>query len=417
MKVEVRREAPARAILEVEIPPEVVRQGLERAVQRVNQRVEIPGFRRGRAPRSLLVRHVGWEAISDEAVKLLVPTAYTEAVRQSGLRPLAQPDIQVDDVVEGQPLRFVATVDLVPEVVLGDYRSIRIDPADPQVTDADVDAAVEDLRARHARLESVPEAAAGGDYVLIRTVEVAGGASRLLPGRQYLVEIGGGVYPVELESALAGVRAGDRRTVTLDGGAEVTVEVVDVKRRRLPELTDDFARTAAGVASVDQLREQLRERLGHQARERARRQNEERVLEALLARARVDLPARLVDHEVEHLVDDLTESLARRGLTLERYLQVQGKTDAQLREELRPVAERRVRTRLVLDEVARAEGIDLSQEEIDREVENVARDLRQDLPQVRQWLERSGRLDGLRAALRRQKALAWLAALAQGETP
>ncbi len=417
MKVEVRREAPARAVLEVEIPPETVRRGVERALQRVNQRVEIPGFRRGKAPRALLVRHVGWETISDEAVKLLVPDAYSEAVRQAGLRPLAQPDIQVDEVVEGQPLRFVATVDLVPEVVLGDYRAIRIDPADPRVTDVDVEAALEDLRVRHAVLEAVPAAAADGDYVLIRTREVTGAAGRLLPGKDYLVEIGGGVYPAELEASLTGARAGEHRTVSLEGGAQVTVEVVDVRRRKLPELTDDFARAAGRVETLDQLRAQLRERLDQEARERARRQDEERALEALLAGARVELPARLVDHEVDHLVEDLTESLARRGLTLERYLQLQDKTDAQLREELRPAAERRLRTRLALDEVARAEGLDPTQEEIDREVENVARDLRQDLSQVRQWLERSGRLEGIRAALRRRKALAFLVATARGERP
>ncbi|MDQ7819868.1 MAG: trigger factor [Armatimonadota bacterium] len=416
MKVEVRREAPARAVLEVEIPPEVVSRGVERALQRVNQRVEIPGFRRGRAPRSLLVRHVGWEAISDEAVKLLVPDAYAEAVRQSGLRPLAQPEIQVDEVAEGRPLRFVATVDLVPEVDPGDYRGIRIDPADPRVTEADVDTAVEDLRARHARLESVPGPAEGGDYVLIRTEEVSGAAERWLPGKEYLVEIGSGVYPAALESALTGVRAGDRRSVTLEGGAQVTVQVVDVRRRRLPEPTDDFARLAAGVETMEQLRARLRERLEAEARERARREDEQRTLDALLARARVELPARLVDHEVDHLVEDLTESLARRGLTLERYLQVQEMTEARLREDLRPVAEKRLRTRLVLDEVARAEGLDPAQEEIDHEVENVARDLRQDPLQVRQWLERSGRLEGMRAALRRQKALAFLVAVARGET-
>ncbi len=169
MKVDVRKEAPSRAVLEVELPPDVVSQGKERALARLNQRVEIPGFRRGKAPKTLLERHVGTGTVHEEAVNLLVPDAYTQAVRQAGVRPIAQPEIQVDPFEDGKPLRFVATVDLVPEVKLGDYKTLRITPTEPTVADADVDAAIEDLRARHARLESAGERpVATGDYVMLR---------------------------------------------------------------------------------------------------------------------------------------------------------------------------------------------------------------------------------------------------------
>src|SRR3989475_1592042 len=199
VKVDVRKEAPSRAVLEVELPPETVSQGMERALAQLNRRVEIPGFRRGKAPKTLLERYVGKEAIHEETVKLLVPDAYSQAIRESGVHPIAQPEIQVQAVEEGKPLRFVATVDLVPDVRLGDYKAIRVERPPAVVTDADIGAVIEDLRARHAQLESLgDQPAAQGDYVLVRVIEISGTADRFVPGKEYLVEIGGGACPPAL---------------------------------------------------------------------------------------------------------------------------------------------------------------------------------------------------------------------------
>src|SRR2546427_1763270 len=261
VKVDVRKEARSRAVLEVELPRETVSQGMERALAQLNRRVEIPGFRRGKAPKTLLERYVGKETIHEETVKLLVPDAYSQAIRESGVHPIAQPEIQVQSFEEGKPLRFVATVDLVPDVRLGDYKAIQVDRTAVVVTDADVDAAIEDLRARQGHLESLgDQAAASGDYVLVRITEVSGSAERFLAGKEYLVEVGGGTYPAAFESGRVGAAAGHHSTVTLAGGATVSYEIIDVKRRRLPDLTDEFARTAAGVETVPALRGMLPER-------------------------------------------------------------------------------------------------------------------------------------------------------------
>src|SRR5213593_3939217 len=409
MKVDVRKEAPSRAVLEVELPPEAVSQGMERALAQLNRRVEIRGFRRGKAPKTLLERYVGKDAIYEEAVKLLVPDAYSQAIQQSGMHPIAQPEIQVQAVEEGKPLRFVATVDLVPDVRLGDYKAIRVERTPAVVTDADIGAVIEDLRARHAQLESLgDQPAAQGDYVLVRVIEISGTADRFVPGKEYLVEVGGGTYPPEFETGLLQAASGGR-------GAAVTYEVVDVKRRRLPDLTDEFARTAAGVETVPVLRETLRERAQREAQQRAEQEDEQKAVDALLQGATIELPTSLVDHEVHHLIADLAESLGRRGITMERYLQVQEKTEEQLRAELRPAAEKRLRTQLALDELARLEDLQPTQEEMDREVENVARGSQQEPARVREWLAQNGRLDVLRATLRRRKALAFLIQSAYGD--
>lgn len=415
MKVEVKREPGSRAVLEVEVPPETVAQGVASALRKLSQRVDVPGFRRGKAPRPMLERYVGREAVVEEALKQLVPDAYAQAVDQAGVTPITRPDIKVDAFEEGKPLRFIAAIDLMPEVRLGDHRGLRVPFVEPAVTDADITAAIEDLRSRHGHLVSVQGQKAGrGDFVLVRVAELSGPVERLVQGKEYLIELGAGVYPADVESALEGLGTGDRATVTL-GEHTATLEVLDVKRRELPEVTDEFARAAAGAESVSALRETLRNRLTREAAERAQAEYETQVVDALLERTEIDLPASMVEHEIEHMIADLAETLQRRGLTLQRYHEATGKDDTQLRDEFRPQAARRLRAQLAIEEVARLEQLSPTQEEIDREVENAARRLQRESARVREWLAETGRYDSLTGSLRRQKALVYIVQLARGE--
>ena len=413
MKVDVRREPGSKAVLEVEIPVETVSAGFDRALRKLNNRVVVPGFRRGKAPRAMLERHVGRDTIVEEAVNQLVPDAYTKALDQTGVQPIARPQIQVADLEEGKPLRFTATVDLVPQVGLGDYRAIRVPYQAPEVTEFDVDAAVEDLRGRHGHLVPTDKPAEQGDFVLVRVTDLSGPVDRFTQGKEYLIEVGGGTHPAEVESALVGGTAGARPAVSV-GEQTLTFEVVDVKRRELPVLDDEFAKELKAQDIAD-LRRLQRERLEQERTQAGREAYEEAVIGALLEGTTIDLPASLIDHEVEHLVADLTDALQRRGLTFPRYLEAAGKDEAAVRAEFRPSAERRLRTQLALDEVARAESLEPLPEEIEHETENVARRLQQDVPRVREWLSQTGRLSSLTGTLRRQKALAHLVTLARGE--
>ncbi len=417
MKVEIRKAPPSRATLEVELPPEDVGRGLDRARVRLNQRVNVPGFRRGKAPHALLERVVGKDALYDEAINLLVPDAYAQAVEETGLKPYARPHIDVKPFEEGKPLQFTATVDLIPEVQLGDYRDIRIAAPEPKVEPGEVDAAIGDLRVRRARLIPITDRPAEtGDFVLIKTSDVQGSLERLVAGKEYLVELGSGIFPSELEQALIGTGVGTTKTVSMEpAGTSVTVEVVDIKRRELPPLDDDFAKQVAGAASLEALQETLRTKLEGEATARAQRDYQQQVIDAILEKATIELPTSMVEHELNHLLSDLAESLERRGMTLTRYLDAAQKTQAQLADEFRPTAERRLRTQLSIEEVARREGLAPSQEEIDREVEKVGQGLQQDLPRVREWLAQEGRYEALVGTLRRQKALAYLVTKIRGE--
>jgi len=421
MKVEWRREPGSRAVLHVELPPEEVARAVAAAHRRLAQRVTVPGFRRGKAPRTILERYLGRESLMDETLKLLLPEGYARAVKEAGLAPIGQPqiDVQTAPVDENAPLRFVATVDVVPEVDPGAYREVRLPREEPVVTDADVEARIEDLRVRQATLVPVAEAAAArGDFVLLQVLQAAPGLSRLAEGKEVLVEIGGGLYPAPLEDGLEGVRRGEQRTITLgDGGEQVTVVAVEVKRRELPAADDAFARRA-GAESVAALRAQLRERLQAEAAARAADAYRDAVLRAVTAGATVDLPRSLVAHEVEHLLADLEETLARRGLTLETYLRAAEKTVEDLRREYEAVAEERLRTQLVLDEIARREGIAPTEEEITREAENLAQSLQQEVARVREWLGEESRRSALVRTLRRRKTVQFLVSLASaGDVP
>jgi trigger factor len=415
LKVEVRTEPGSRAVLDVELPEDEVARAMDKAYVTLARRVQVPGFRRGKAPRDILERFVGTDAVREEALRRLLPESYSEAVTKAGIEPISRPSIEVKGIGDGKGLRFTATVDVYPEVTLPDYRALRVSRSSRPLTDEDVDRALEDLRSRHGRLVSAgTEAARRGDFVFLQVTAAPAGLDRLEAGKELLVEVGGGLLPAAVEAAVEGAHAGDDRTAQVEEAGEVTVHVADVRRKELPPLDDAFAKLVSDQPTVDALRENLRTRL---ARERADAEAEEvrdRALDAVLAQTTVDLPESLVQHEVEHMLEDLSRRLQSRGLSLESYLRSSGKDEAALRGELRDGAARRIRTRLVLDAVTRREALTISEEEMGAEVEKLAGDLQQDVPKVQAWLAEGDRREGLRETLLRRKAMAVLVALIAG---
>jgi len=409
MKVEWRTEPGSRAVLEIEVPEDDVTRAMDQAYAALVRRVQVPGFRRGRAPRPIFERHIGTDALREEALRQLVPDQYAEAISQAGIAPITRPSIQVKDGPDGKGLHLTATVDVYPTVTLPDYRAIRVPRETNPVTDADVDRAVEDIRTRHGRLASTPdETARRGDFVLLNVTAAPQGLERLQPGRELLVEIGGGLLPAPVEAALEGARAGEDRTAQVEGAGEVTVHVGDVRRKDLPPLDDAFARMVSDQPTLAALRDSLRARLTRERAEDETRERRERALDAVLAQSAVDLPESLVRHELEHMLEDLSSRLQSRGLSVESYLRSQEKDEAALLAEMRPGAERRVRGRLVLEAVAEREGLAVTEEEIAAEVEKLAGDLKQDIPKVSAWLAEGGRREGLRESLLRRKAMTLL---------
>ncbi len=415
VKMTWRTEPGSRAVLDIEIPEQDVIQAMDQAYAALVRRVAVPGFRRGKAPRAVLERHLGQDALREEALKDLLPERYGQAVLQAGISPVSRPSFEVQNGPDGQGLRLIATVEVRPQLALPDYRAIRVSRDARPVSDEDVDRVLEDLRVRHGRLQSAEgEAARRGDYVLLRVASAPPGIERLQPGKEVLAEVGGGLLPAEVEAMLEGARAGERRSAPPAGheGA-VEVEVVDVRRKALPSLDDAFARTVSDQSTLGALRDGLRERLAKERTAVEERDLRERVLDAVLLQVTVDLPESMVVHEIDHMLEDLAGRLRSRGLNLETYLRSQAKDEASFRADLRPGAERRVRTRLLLDAVAREEGLAPTEEEMARAVENLAQESGEDVQKMRAWLVQGDRLAGLREYLLRQKAMALLVASAQ----
>jgi trigger factor len=410
MKVEKRTEPASRVVLEIDVAEDAVAKAMDMAYAQLVRRVQVPGFRRGKAPRAILERHVGPETIREEALRELVPQQYSEAVAEVGVSPIARPSIEIKEAPDGKGLHLTATVDVYPTVTLPDYRKIHVAPEHTPITDEDVDRAIEDIRARHGRLTSVAEPARRGDFVLLTVVSAPEGHERLQPGKELLVEVGGGLLPEAVETALEGAAAGDDRGAAVGEGAsqQAVVRVGDVRRKELPALDDAFAKTVSDRQTLAELREGLRERLQAERTAEETRTLRDKVLDAVLAEAAFEVPESLVTREVGHMLEDLADRLRARGLTLESYARAVGKDEAGIRADMREGAERRVRSRLLLETLAEREALSVSEQEMDAEVENLARELNQDVAKVRAWLAEGGRQEGLRETLLRRKAMAFL---------
>lgn len=403
MKATLERREGHTAYVRVEVEPEEVTRALERASRQIARRLVIPGFRPGRAPRALVERRVGREALVEEALEHLLPEAYARAVELTGIEPIDRPRIEdLGRLEEGQPLTFRAVVTVRPEVELPDYRALRVAPEPVQVEPEHVERVLERLRQQHATLVPVDDPAHAvqpGDVVTLdfRGEDPEGQPVAGARGEGVLAEVGADQLRPEFERHLLGMRAGEERTFELtfldDDPEEAlrgrtvrfTVRVRDIRRKELPALDDDFA-AVLGYGSVEDLRRDVQNRLQHRLAADAEQRRREQVLRQVVEGARVDVPDVLVERRVDELVDDLRRDLERQGTSLEAYLSGAGKDLEQLRAELRPRAEQAVRTELVLDAIARRERIAVTEADLAREAELLARGSGRTLAEIRRLL-------------------------------
>jgi trigger factor len=415
-------------VLEVELPPERLTRAIDDAVRRLARRARVPGFRPGKAPRPVLERHLGPGVVLDEAVEHLVEDAYREAVIEAEVLPLTNPDVEVEQAEEGKPLKFKATIQVRPEVTLGDYKNFNFKPEIDTIDEARVDQVLEELRDQNATLAPVEgRGAKDGDYAVISFEGTRdgspfeGGTSERMPlilGQERLIP--------GFEQNLLGLEVGGTTTFDISfpddypetslAGQPVTfaVELKELREKVLPELDDDFIGTLGDFASVAALRADIKTRLEHNALDRARHGFADRIIDYAVANATVELPDILLDQEVEVMHDEFRASMARQGITEEAYLKATEKTDADLHADFRPGAEKRVRTLLVLSKVADAEGATVSDAEVEAEVERG----RERYPDDQRLLEYFGSERGrsyIRSTLRRSRVVEglidqWLAA-------
>ncbi|MCL6613642.1 MAG: trigger factor [Firmicutes bacterium] len=424
MRANVERLDKTLVSIEVGFAPEEVEEALGEAYQRVVRRVKVPGFRKGKVPRTILEARYGKGVLYEEAVDILVPKAYSEALRAHNLEPIDEPEMSVVEPLEqGKPFVFKATVQVLPEVRLGEYKGLRIARPVPEVEEEEVQRRLERLRDYYAELVPADrEELARGDFAVVDLEGYVDG--RPFPGgsaKGYTLEIEGeGPFPGLIEGML-GMRAGETRTIPVrlpddyhpeelaGKEAEFRVALQAIKRKELPALDDDFAKSL-GYASFAELEESIRTELRSAAERVAERMFTERLLAKVVENAEIEeVPAILVERALERHYARLVRNLEYRGLSLERYLAHLGKTEDGFREELRPVAEGEVRQELVLEAVRRAEGIEPTEEEVAKRVAEWAEIAgAKDVERFRTEIERDGRLEALKNTLAREKTVKFL---------
>lgn len=440
MKVSTEQTENSQVVLDVEAEPEEVEHSLEEAYRRLVKRADVPGFRRGKAPREMLERYIGREALLEEALELLVPQLLSQAIEEQGIDVIAQPEIEI---TQTDPVTFKATVQVRPTVELGDYRELSIAVDQVEVAEEEVNKVIEQIRYQHAPWEPAERPIKFGDLVTIDvtgsmagrftpTVSGQSGADdSLLDKRDLQFEVLQGLpFPVPgFAEELEGLEKGQEKEFAISlptdyGTSELAgkecrfkVLVSEIKEKKLPELNDEFAKSIGdGFETLGALRERIASNLRLMAEDEARRRHEEKVIDAVVELSKVESPPLLVERDIDRLIAEQEMELRESRISLKDYLRSRRKTEEELKEELRPIATKRVTQSLVLAKVVEAEGIEVTDEEIDSEVEALAQGAGEQGEELRKFFNSPAARRSLEERLLSIKTVKRLVELASGET-
>jgi trigger factor len=419
MQTTVETTQPHTVKLTIEVPEDEFGKDLDRTYRAIANQIKIPGFRKGKVPKQIIDTQIGQDAIFEEFVNSSVPAYFRRAVADEDLAPITDPDIDVQQLEPGKPFVFSATVEVRPRLSFegSDYTGIKVTKPSVEVTEQEIDDWIERLRERFSELEPVGRPVQEGDFVTVDLTVTKGGEKVEQASREdYLYFVGSGEVGEKLDVELVGAKPGailkvsdalpERFGEELGGAAvEITVLVKDVKARRLPEVDDDFAKTASEFDTIQQLRDDLRERLTEVKEREATAALRDLALEAMIDKVDVDLPQSLIDEETDHRIHHARDRAERMGVGLEKMLELQGWDEARLREDSREHAIRAIKSDLVLEGIARNESLEVTAEEIGAEIAVLAQAYGREPKSVAKDLERSGQVVTLAGDIIRTKAL------------
>ncbi|MCZ4510787.1 trigger factor [Streptomyces sp. ActVer] len=416
MKSAVETLNPTRVRLSIEVPFEELKDSLDAAYKKINQQVTVKGFRKGKIPARVIDQRFGRGAVLEEAVNDALPKFYTDAVNEAELNVLGQPEVDITELKDGETLNFTAEVDVRPAIEIPDYSGIEVEVDAVEVSEEDVDKAVEELRERFASTAPVERAAEDGDVVTLDLEAKVDGEvleDGVASGVSYT--IGSGELLDGIDDAVKGVEAGGEVTFAseLKGGsaagkeAEVTVKVTQVAKRELPELDDDFAQLASEFDTLEELRGDSRKRLENMKQYDQATQAQERVLEKLLELVEVPVPEKLLEDEINTRKHNLEHhQLGQMGIDLEKYLEIQGKTAEEFDTETKDAAVKGIKTQFVLDELVNKEKLNVNQEELTEHLMRRAASSGMSPDQFAQQVVEGGQVPMLVGEVARGKALA-----------
>jgi len=409
-------EATCRREMELEIPAETVQKAVARVAKEFAKVARVPGFRPGKAPITLIRRRFA-DDIKSEVLQSLVPEQIERAVSESKMIPVTQPQVDKLDFTESGPVKFRAVFEVLPEFELGQYKDLEVEIEDVQIEDADVEKGLEELRDRAATFNPVEgRAIADGDYAQLKLKGIPAGGGEPLEAESVLCHVGGEETMDPFNENLRGASAGDHKNFDVTYPADYpdpklqgktysyAVEVLGIKEKKRPDLTDEFAKDVSDTQSLDELRKKMREELEHAREHRLKDQMHEKLLAQIVKAHDFPVPEALVEGQMDSRLERTVRSLASQGVD-PRAVNIDW---VALRNRQKDRSIDDVKAELLLDRIATAEKIDVSDEDVDKEIENLAARSGESATAVRANLTRQGALDRMKSKLRSEKTLDWL---------
>ena len=409
-----------RGVLTVEVSADQVSKGLDAAFQKVVKQVNVPGFRKGKMPRGMFEKRFGVEALYQDALDILLPEAYGNAIDETGIEPIDRPDIDIEQMEKGKELIFKATVQVKPEVTLGEYKGLEVEDLDTTVADEDVQAELTTLQNRQAELVVKEEGTAENGDTVVLDFEgfVDGEAFEGGKAENHSLELGSGSFIPGFEEQLVGVATGESKDVEVTfpeeyHAAELAgkpavfkVTVHEIKGKELPELDDEFAKDVDDeVETLEALKEKIKTRLEESKKHEAEHHLRDTVVEKAAENTEVEVPEVMVTNEVNRMLQEFEQRLQMQGMNLELYFQFSGQDENALREQMKEEAQNRVKANLTLEAIAKAENLEVTDEDVNAELEKMAGTYNMPVDTIIQAL---GGVDGIKADLKLQKAVNFL---------
>lgn len=418
MKVTVENGENQQVTLTIEVEAAEVNKAVEQACKRLANRVSIPGFRKGKAPRMIVERHVGKDAVLQEAFDIVAPKALSKAFDEQKIDPVTRPSVDIETLEEGKDLVFKATVTPRPEVKLGDYKGLNVPKNEVNITDEDVEKQLKTFQDRQGKLVDAQEGAEvkDGDFTTLDFKGfVDGEAFDGGEGKDYPLQIGSNSFIPGFEDQLVGAKIGEERDVNVKfpeeyhakelAGKDATFKctIRSIKTKELPAIDDELAKKVSKFETLDELKADIRKNLEENAERTAENDQKSAAIEMATNNITVDIPAVMIDNRVTAMIQEMAMRLEQQGMKLEQYLQYAGTDIAKLREQYRETAEKNVKTDLMLEEVAKAENIKVEAKDLDEEVAAMAAAYGATPQQVQKIIKEQGRIGDLAASVLRKK--------------
>lgn len=398
--------------LTFEVSTEKFAEAMSKAYAKNAKKYNVPGFRKGKVPRSVIEKYYTEAVFYDDAINEVLPEAYEEALKESGLEPAARPEFDVDEIKKGEPVVFTALITTKPEVELGEYVGIKVNKIEHNVTVKDVDAEIKAAQAKNARLVPVEGKAAKKGNIL--TIDFDGSVDGVAfdggKAEGYELELGSNTFIPGFEDQLIGKKAGADVDVVVTfpdeyhapdlAGKEALfkVKIHDIKARELPALDDDFASEVSEFETMEEYKQSVRERLEKAAAEKVKTETENAVVEKVVEACKVEVPAAMINDQADRMMQDFAQRLQYQGMDFKTYLQYTGATAEAFKENMKPQAERQIKTTLVLEAIAKAEGIDITDEEVNDRIAEMAKQYNMEADKLKELMQEAD-IEGIREEL------------------